>query len=60
MVRGLTYAGGLDFSAPYRRQNTVKLGKLLVAVSLCPAPRDLANSNQAREAEPYLARFQDD
>ena len=29
-------------------------------MSVCPAPRDLANSNQAREAELYLAWFQDD
>jgi hypothetical protein len=32
----------------------------MVAVSLCAKGMQLANVKQAREAEPYLARFEDD
>ena len=59
-VRALAIGAGIDFSHRYKDQLITKLAKLIVAVSTCPKRVPPTNIKQAREAEPYLARFEDD
>jgi len=59
-VRALAIGAGIDFGRRYKDQSITKLSKLMVAVSVYVLGRPLANFKQAREAEPYLARFEDD
>jgi hypothetical protein len=59
-VRALAIGAGIDFGRRYKDQSITKLAKLMVAVSTCPKRVPLTDIKQAREAEPYLARFEDD
>jgi hypothetical protein len=59
-VRGLAIGAGIDLGRRYKDQSITKLAKLMVAVSSCAKGVPLAKVKQAREAEPYLARFEDD
>jgi len=59
-VRALAISAGIDFGRRYKDQSITKLAKLMVAVSTCPKRVPSTNIKQAREMEPYLARFEDD
>jgi hypothetical protein len=61
-VRALAISAGLDLGRTYKDQSITKLSKLMLAVSLYGKTERvaLANIKQARETEPYLARFEDD
>ena len=58
-VRALAIGAGIDFSRRYKDQSITKLAKLMVAASTCPKRVPSTNIKQAREAELYLARFDD-
>ena len=59
-MRALAIGAGIDLGRRYKDQSITKLAKLMVAVSLYTKGMPLAKVKQAREAEPYLARFEDD
>ena len=59
-VRALTIGASIDLGRRYKDQSITKLSKLMVAVSVYVLGRPLTNFKQAREAEPYLVRFEDD
>jgi hypothetical protein len=59
-VRSLATSAGIDLGRRYKDQSITKLAKLMLAVSAYPKGIPLANIKQAREAEPYLANFEDD
>ncbi len=59
-MRALAIAIGIDLGRMYKDQSITKLAKLKVAVSTCSEGVPLAHIKQAREAEPYLAKFEDD
>ena len=59
-MRALAIGAGIDLGRRYKDQSITKLSKLMVAVSVNVLERPFANFKQAREAEPYLARFEDD
>ena len=59
-VRALAIGAGIDLGRKYKDQSITKLSKLMLAVSERLKVLLLANVNQAKEAEPYLARFEDD
>jgi hypothetical protein len=59
-VRALAISAGIDLGHRYKDQSITKLSKLVLAVSVYAMGRPLAKLKQAREAEPYLAMFEDD
>ena len=59
-VRALAIGAGIDLGRKYKDQSITKLSKLMLVVSERLKVLLLANVNQAKEAEPYLARFEDD
>jgi len=59
-VRALAIQAGIDLDRNYKDQSITKLAKLVIAVSAMAKSVSLANIKKAREAEPYLAKFEDD
>jgi phage gp36-like protein len=61
-VRALAISAGIDLGRRYKDQSITKLSKLMHAVSLYGKTMRmaLADIKQARETEPYLAKFEDD
>jgi hypothetical protein len=59
-VRALAIRAGIDLGRNYKDQSITKMAKLVIAVSAFAKRVPLANIKKAREAEPYLARFEDD
>jgi hypothetical protein len=59
-VRSLAIVAGIDPGCKYKDQSITKLAKLMQAVSERVEGLCVADSKQARESEPYLARFEDD
>jgi hypothetical protein len=59
-VRALAIRAGIDLGRNYKDQSITKLAKLVIAVSAMAKRVSLANIKKAREAEPYLAKFEDD
>jgi hypothetical protein len=59
-IRALAIAAGLDMDRTYKDQSITKLSKLMLAVGAYAKMVTSANSKQAREAEPYVAIFEDD
>ena len=53
-------SAGINLNRRYRDQSITKLSKVMLAVSTYTETGSLANIKQAREAEPYLAMFEDD
>jgi hypothetical protein len=58
----LAIGAGIDLGRRYKDQSITKLAKLMVAVSTRAKCKRMPPTNvkQAREAEPYLAKFEDD
>jgi hypothetical protein len=59
-VRALAIRAGIDLDRNYKDQSITKLAKLVIAVSAMAKVASLTNFKKAREAEPYLAKFEDD